>query len=201
MRRFFVMLAAFAAFLALAVAGYNHLSARVSPDLGLSAPSAAPAPEASPKPTPEEPVSFPVLPDYEFTALDEDGNEVRLSDQLGVPVILNFWASWCPPCAAEMPHYNKIAAGYGEEALRVIMVDMVGSDGETRENGAAFLEREGLSSFTVWYDERQEAAYTYGVTSLPTTVFIDANGNIVTAWAGAVDEAMLRLLLEEFLGL
>lgn len=126
----------------------------------------------------------------DFTALDSEGNEVKLSELVGKPMVLNFWASWCPPCKAEMPEFNKVYEEMGED-VTFLMVDMVDGQRETMEKGKKHIEKNGFT-FPVYYDTKQEAAYIYGVSSIPTTYFIDKEGNVVTGVQGAIDEKTLR---------
>lgn len=126
----------------------------------------------------------------DFTALDSEGNEVKLSDLIGKPIVLNFWASWCPPCKAEMPEFNTVYEEMGDE-VTFLMVDMVDGQRETMEKGKKHIEKNGFT-FPVYYDTKQEAAYLYGVSSIPTTYFIDKEGNVITGVQGAIDEKNLR---------
>ena len=126
----------------------------------------------------------------DFTVTDAEGSLVKLSDLRGKPVVLNFWASWCPPCKSEMPHFDKVWAEVGEE-VAFMMVDLTDGSRETQEIGAAYVEEMGFS-FPVYFDLEQDAAYTYGVTSIPTTYFIDKDGYAVTAAQSAIPEESLR---------
>lgn len=125
----------------------------------------------------------------DFTVLDAQGNEVKLSDFKGKPVVLNFWASWCPPCKGEMPHFDEV---YADEKDNVVfmMVDMVDGQRETQEKGQQYINDQGYS-LPVYFDNQQQAAAAYGITSIPTTVFIDIDGNIVTGYQGAIDKETL----------
>ena len=126
----------------------------------------------------------------DFTVQDADGNEIKLSDMLGKPVVLNFWASWCPPCVSEMPEFDKVFQDLGG-AVQFMMVDAVGSRGETREDGASFVAKEGFA-FPVFFDIKQDAATEYGIRAFPTSIFIDAEGYVVAGVEGAITEATLR---------
>jgi thiol-disulfide isomerase/thioredoxin len=128
-------------------------------------------------------------PDFEVQ--DFDGNVVRLSDMLGMPVVLNFWASWCPPCKAEMPDFNKVYEELGGD-VQFMMVNAVGANGETREAGADYVSSEGFS-FPVYYDMEQDALTQYGIRAFPTSIFIDSEGFIVAGVEGAINqETLLR---------
>ena len=124
----------------------------------------------------------------DFTAYDADGNAVQLSDYFGKPLVLNFWASWCGPCKSEMPAFQQ--AYEQEDGVQFLLVNMTGGR-ETQADAEALLEEEGYT-FPVLFDLDLDAAMTYGVAALPTTYFLDAEGNLV-AWAqGAINEQTLQ---------
>ncbi|NCB52129.1 MAG: TlpA family protein disulfide reductase [Clostridia bacterium] len=118
-----------------------------------------------------------------FTVYDVDGNEVSLSDFAGKPVVLNFWASWCSFCKLEMPDFNDVWADYGED-VEFLMVNVTDGSREKIEDGMAYIDENGYS-FPVYYDTDMDATYAYKITSLPTTVFIDADGYVVNTVLGA----------------
>ena len=211
MKRFWYLLIAFCLVLVVGVLGYWYLSQKVTPAVPLPVPSqeknsvdSSQEEAADPSEIDSQPEEREKIPAPDFTAYDAEGNPVKLSDQLGtVPVVLNFWASWCPPCRMEMPHFDKVASEYSSDMLRFIMVDMVGTSGsytETREKAQTYLEEEGFT-FPVWFDEDQDALMTYGISAFPTTFFIDAQGNVEGYYPGAMTVETLRLFLQELYGL
>lgn len=130
------------------------------------------------------------IPAPDFTVYDREDGEVHLSDFVGKPIVLNFWASWCGPCQSEMPDFNEVYAERGEE-IHFLMVNMTTSSRESFEKAMAFIDEQGYS-FPVFYDTDGDAATTYGVYSLPTTYFIDAEGYGVAQVTGAIDRETLE---------
>ena len=126
----------------------------------------------------------------DFTVYDADGNQVKLHDFIGKPIVLNFWASWCGPCQMEMPDFHEKYLELGDE-INFLMVNMT-TGRETLESAKKFIAEKEYT-FPVFYDTRSDAAATYGAYSLPTTYFIDAEGYAVAQATGAIDgETLLR---------
>ena len=126
-----------------------------------------------------------------FKVTDIDGNEVELYDYLGKPTVVNFWASWCGYCKLEMPDFEEAYKKYGEE-VNFLMVNLTDGYRETLEIASEYIAEQGYT-FPVLYDTFQDAAYNYGVYSLPITFFIDAEGNGIAQASGAIDLATLEL--------
>ena len=132
----------------------------------------------------------PLMQAPDFTVYDIDGNEVKLSDFFGKPIVVNFWASWCGPCKMEMPDFQDKYLELGSE-VTFLMVNMTDGSRETVDIASAFIAEQGYT-FPVLYDTASSAAMTYSVYSLPTTFFIDAQGNAIAQATGAIDAATLQ---------
>ncbi len=126
----------------------------------------------------------------DFTVLNYDGKEIQLSEYLGKPIIINFWATWCPYCVAEMGLFNDMYEKYGEE-IQFLMINSTDDQRETMEKAKAYVEEEGFT-FPVFFDTMGEATYAYEANSLPTSVFINKDGFIVAYQPGKLSEKMLQ---------
>lgn len=169
---------------------YSRLSADARPD-NLSAQTPAETenqtPQGSDAPEETEP---PKVEAPDFTVEDADGEEVKLSDYVGKPIVLNFWASWCSPCKSEMPEFNA-AWEELEGEVQFLMVNMTDGSRETVDTAKEYVEGQGFS-FPVFFDTGSEAAMAYSAYSLPTTYFIDAEGYVVARAVGAIDRDTLQ---------
>ncbi|MDZ7674497.1 MAG: TlpA disulfide reductase family protein [Acidimicrobiales bacterium] len=132
--------------------------------------------------------------DIEFTDPDDDsaGTIGGLID--GRPMVVNFFASWCTPCVAEMPDFQTVSEELDGR------VDFVGLANQDRpEDAARTVETTGVTY--PWYrDARGDIVAATGSVQMPTTAFFDAEGNMVEVHAGALDAGELRSMIEEHLG-
>jgi thiol-disulfide isomerase/thioredoxin len=130
----------------------------------------------------------------DFTVLDSNGKEIKLSDMRGKPTVINFWATWCPPCRSEMPHFQDAYESLGDE-VNFMMIDLL-AGGETRQKARQYADSEGFS-FPIYYDATGEASGKYNVSAIPTSIFVDADGSIIETVIGAMNAATLRKNLDK----
>ena len=143
------------------------------------------APGATEEPAlPEAPIAGYRAPDFTLTTLT--GDTVRLSDYRGQPVVVNFWATWCPPCRAEIPHFQAASRRYNG---RIIFLGV--DDGEPVATVAPFAAKMGIT-YPIPLDTESAVSRLYRVNSLPSTFFIDASGVIRHVQFGLVTEAVLE---------
>ena len=166
---------------------YTRLGQDAAPDQLATEPTAAPT-EATEAAT--EAPTEPPAPAPDFTVYDAEGNPVKLYDFVGKPLVVNFWASWCGPCQMEMPDFEEKFLELDGE-VNFLMVNMTDGARETVEIAADFIAQQGYT-FPVFYDTASSAAMTYGVYSLPTTYFIDAEGHAIAQATGAIDGETLQ---------
>lgn len=120
----------------------------------------------------------------DFTVLDSEGNEVQLSDYVGKPIVLNFWATWCYYCKEEMPDFDRAYEKYPD--VQFLMVNATDGIQETMASAKEYVEQEGFQ-FDVFFDTNFDAVNAYQVSGFPATFFIDGNGNLVTYGRGMLD--------------
>lgn len=118
------------------------------------------------------------VPNFSFT--DAEDNTVSFDDLKGKPILINFWATWCGYCVAEMSDFNKIIEEYSD-SVNFIMLDVVDGKRETKEKALAFLSDNGYSNIKPYFDSLGEGTYMFGINSLPTTVYVDKDGNLYDA--------------------
>ncbi|MBA4601929.1 TlpA family protein disulfide reductase [Thermoactinomyces mirandus] len=129
----------------------------------------------------------------DFTLQTLDGKTVQLSKNGGKPSLINFWASWCPPCKVEMPYIQKAYEKYGNQ-VNFMMVNLTAMDDKAKME--QFL-KEGSYDFPVLLDETGKVGEMYQAFSIPTTYIVDENGIIINHIMGAMSESQLTEIMEK----
>jgi peroxiredoxin len=145
---------------------------------------------ASPPSRPAGPAGFAGEPAPVFPLQSDAGKTVSLAQYRGRVVVLNLWATWCPPCRAEMPELQRLA---GEDAGRGVVVIGV-NQGESAERAAAFA-RSLQIGYPIWVDDRQQYGRAFTALGLPTTVVVGRDGVVVRGYDGALTFDQLRAAL------
>lgn len=127
------------------------------------------------------------FPAPELTLIDLDGNPVSLADYRGQVVLVNLWATWCPPCREEMPTLLAFYEKYKSKGFVLVAVDQ----GETAEQVIPFVKEFGLT-FPVWLDEENIAGREFATISLPSSYVVDRNGQVKLMWLGGISKKNLE---------
>lgn len=122
-------------------------------------------------------------PDFELKTLT--GETVKLSDYKGKKVMLNFWATWCPPCKAEMPEMEKFYKQPNQD-INILAVNM-----DPNNDVKGFVQKDGIT-FPILLDSEDKVNRVYQIISIPTTYFIDKNGVIQNKYVGAMQFDMMK---------
>lgn len=141
-----------------------------------------------------------LTPAVDFNLTDQYGNTHTLSQYKGKTIFLNFWGTWCPPCRAEMPDIQKLYEEFdqeGEDALVILGVAAPNLGKEKSEDGIkTFLEENGYT-YPVLMDTEAELFQTYGITSFPTTIMIDRDGDLFGYATGQLNEETMRSIIQQ----
>jgi len=129
-----------------------------------------------------------------FTLLDLSGAEVQLSDYRGKVLLLNFWATWCPPCQQEIPMFIKVYEEMKDQDFVVLAVSI----GEGKEKVSGFVSEKGMT-FPVLLDSSKGVARRYLVRAIPTSVVIGRDGVVQRIVVGMMRESQLRAELKDLL--
>lgn len=196
------------------ISAYLSGSPSISQDAGQETePSPAPSAEQAEKDessdstdteaeNPADPADSPeaeTVPAPDFTLEDQYGNVHTMADYKGKTIFLNFWATWCPPCRAEMPEIQEIYEEYGENQSDVIVLGVAspntGREGNL-ESITAFLE-ENNYTYPVVMDDGGSLAYYYGISAYPTTFMIDSSGNVYGYVTGQITKDIMQSIIEQ----
>ena len=138
-------------------------------------------------------------PDFELPTVTDTGTlsdtHVRLQSLRGAPVLLDFWATWCAPCRAELPILASLHQRYVGRGLRIVGINV-------DENGPSLVpefQRHFGLGYTMLYDDGGVGSRAFGVQGLPTLVLVDRNGQVRLRHAGSISEDDLAHVIEPLL--
>jgi cytochrome c biogenesis protein CcmG/thiol:disulfide interchange protein DsbE len=129
-----------------------------------------------------------------FTLTTFKGTTISLEGLMGKPVVINFWASWCPPCRIEAPFLERTWRAYKNRGVVFLGVDI-----QDREEDALNFIREFHITYPNGPDPTGEISIDYGVSGIPVTFFISRKGEIVRRWVGDIEKEVLISAIEEIL--
>lgn len=154
--------------------GYLFYAASQPPDL-----AKAQAMENKPAPN----LQLATFPDKKAVALKDISGK-------GKPVFLNFWATWCPPCVAEMPHMNELYPQYKDK------MDFVVASVDAKQEDVVTFQKKNNYQFPIYYAESKEVHAAYGLQGIPTSVIIDGKGNLVNVHIGGMNKEDMKKFLD-----
>lgn len=140
----------------------------------------------------------------ELKLVDKDGKEVSLADYAGKKVYINFWASWCKPCLAEMPHLEKVYQKYKDNKDYAFLSVTSPKDAkfnnayaldEDQETIMAAAKKAGVT-YPVLFDQKDTAILSYGLRAFPTHVFINSDGSVNKVFSGELSQETLEVGLK-----
>lgn len=128
----------------------------------------------------------------DFTLADLDGNEIALSDHRGDVVLINFWATWCPPCRVEMPDMEAVYRQHSNEGFEILGVDQR----EPADLVEDYVTERGFS-WLFLLDEDFDVSREYSATSIPRSILVDRDGTVAYIWTGTLTRTQLEQQIAE----
>lgn len=129
-----------------------------------------------------------------LSLIDLQGNQVALEDYRGQIILVNNWATWCPPCKAEMPIFEAFYQDHKEKGFTIVAIEA----GQGQAEVASFVDGYKLT-FPVWLDAHSNALDAFRNQRLPNSYLIDRDGTVRLAWTGAISRQMLDKYITPFL--
>lgn len=134
----------------------------------------------------------------DFIVYNEAGDKVQLSQFIGKPVVINFWASWCGPCQYEMPYFDEAIKKYSKDDIEILMINVTDGKRETREDAQELIKNNNYE-MDILFDDKMDASKAYNIQGIPRSIFIDKDGFVVYDHTGVIDEEILNIKIEELI--
>ena len=182
-KSFIILLISFILLLLLAIILYNNLSGTVVPSEDV---------------LPDKSTQQPQIKVPDFSVIDFNDKKINLSSLQQKPVVINFWATWCGPCKSELPYFENMFNEYGDR-INFMMINLTDGQRETPEIVKSFIYKNNYT-FPVYFNTEGNASSLFDLSSIPLTVFIDADGNYLGGRRGAMNEEMLHSYIQLLLG-
>ncbi|WP_257958527.1 TlpA disulfide reductase family protein [Bacillus sp. V3-13] len=128
------------------------------------------------------------VPNFELT--DINGEKISLDQLRGKKLLVNFWASWCPPCKKEMPYMQEMYEKYQKDGFEILAVNSTVTE-KNRQDAVDFVKEHGLT-FPIPMDEKNEVSSRFEILTYPTSFFIDSDGIIRSRAIGGVNKEFLE---------
>lgn len=130
-------------------------------------------------------------PDFELARLN--GGKAKLSSYIGKTVVLNFFATWCPPCKAELPGFMQTMEEYKDKGVVFLFIDI----GEDKNTVEAFVKSRNYNDMNPLLDLDGRVSGRYGVRGIPATFIINKDGEVAASHEGIMDEGALKAAIED----
>lgn len=133
----------------------------------------------------------------DFKAVNNNGEEISLSKYFGKPIVVNFWEIWCTPCKLELPEFNEAYLKYGDK-VEFMMVNLTDAYKGDTKNIKEFVNNNNYK-FPIYFDVNNSASIAYNLYSIPKTIFIDKNGNMIDVALGMLTGDKLENYIQKLL--
>ena len=131
----------------------------------------------------------------DFTLKNINGDEIKLSDYKGKTVVMNFFATWCPPCKSELPGFMKTKENYKDKEAVFLFIDVQ----ESSDTVKSFVDDRGYTDMNPLLDSEGSVSEKYGIRGIPRTFILDKEGNIAFSHEGYLDDAALESAIDSVL--